>query len=55
VLSEITPIGVFVAIAGFSWSYNHWLMVQVVLVAFGFSLVVRALMPGLRPAKDPLE
>jgi len=25
-------------------------MVQAVLVAFGLSLVVRALMPGLRPA-----
>ena len=50
VLSEINPIGVFFAIAVFSWSYNHWLMVQAVLVAFGLSLVVRALMPGLRPA-----
>jgi len=47
VLSEITPIGVFVAIAGFSWSYNNWLMVKVVIVTFGLSLVVRALMPGL--------
>lgn len=48
VLSEINPIGVFIAIAVFSWSYNHWLMVQAVIVTFGLSLVVRALMPGLR-------
>ena len=50
VLSEVNPIGVFIAIAVFSWSYNHWLMVKVVIVTFGLSLVVRALMPGLRPA-----
>lgn len=48
VLSEINPIGVFIAIAVFSWSYNHWLMVQAVIVTFGLSLVVRAIMPGLR-------
>ena len=52
VASEINPIGVFIAIAGFSWSYNHWLMVKVVIVTFGLSLVVRAVMPGLRPGAD---
>ncbi|MGA2539666.1 MAG: isoprenylcysteine carboxylmethyltransferase family protein [Terracidiphilus sp.] len=46
-LSELNPIGVFITIAVFSWSYNHWLMVQAILVSFGLSLVVRALMPGV--------
>jgi protein-S-isoprenylcysteine O-methyltransferase Ste14 len=50
--SEITPIGVFIALAGFSWSYNHWLVVRVILVSFGVSLVVRAIMPGLSNRSD---
>ncbi len=45
VLAELNPIGIFVTLAVFSWSYNHWLMVQAVLVSFGLSLVVRALLP----------
>lgn len=46
VLAELTPIGIFVAIAIVSWSYNASLMVRVILVSFGLSLVVRALMPS---------
>ncbi|MGH9598656.1 MAG: methyltransferase family protein, partial [Terracidiphilus sp.] len=45
-LSELTPIGVFVALAFFSWSYNNRLMGRVVLIAFGISLVARAFVPG---------
>jgi protein-S-isoprenylcysteine O-methyltransferase Ste14 len=48
-LSEINPIGVFITIAVFSWSYNHWLMVQAILVSFGLSIVARALVPGIKP------
>jgi protein-S-isoprenylcysteine O-methyltransferase Ste14 len=48
VLSEINPIGVFVTIAFLSWTYNNWLMLRAILVTFGISLVVRALLPGLR-------
>jgi protein-S-isoprenylcysteine O-methyltransferase Ste14 len=48
VLSEISPIGVFVTLAFLSWSYNNWLMVKAIIVSFGVSLVVRALMPGIR-------
>ncbi len=44
-LTEINPIGVFVTIAFLSWSYNHWLMLRGILISFGVSLVVRALMP----------
>jgi protein-S-isoprenylcysteine O-methyltransferase Ste14 len=47
VLSEITPIGVFITIACLSWTYDNSLMIRAILITFGVSLVVRALMPGL--------
>lgn len=43
--TEINPIGVFLAWAVFSWSYNNWLMIKVVIISFGLSLVVKALVP----------
>ncbi len=46
-LVETTPIGVFLALAVFSWSYDNRLMVRVILIGFGFSLIARALMPGV--------
>ncbi len=49
-LSEITPIGVFLTFAFLSWTYDNRLMVRAILVSFGLSLVVRALMPAARPA-----
>ena len=48
VLSEIAPIGVFITIACLSWTYDNNLMIRAILVTFGVSLVVRALMPGMR-------
>jgi protein-S-isoprenylcysteine O-methyltransferase Ste14 len=42
-VTEINPIGIFVALAFFSWSYNNWLMIRVIIVSLGLSLVVRAL------------
>ena len=53
-MSELTPIGVFVTLAFFSWSYDNRLMIRAVLISFGLSLVVRALMPGM-PARRPSE
>lgn len=47
-LSELTPIGVFVALAFFSWTYNNGLLVRVILISFGLSLVMRALLMGKR-------
>ena len=44
-VSEIAPIGIFAALAFFSWSYDMRLMAKVIVVSFGLSLVVRALMP----------
>jgi protein-S-isoprenylcysteine O-methyltransferase Ste14 len=45
VLAELTPIGVFVAIAFLSWSYDSRLVGRTILIFFGASLVVRALLP----------
>jgi protein-S-isoprenylcysteine O-methyltransferase Ste14 len=45
-LTELTPIGVFVALTFFSWSYNNRMMVRVILIFFGISLVMRALLMG---------
>ena len=42
-LGEITPLGVLVSFAALSWQYNSQLLIQAVLVSFGLSLVVRAL------------
>ncbi len=39
---KLTPIGVFVAIVVFSWSYDLAIAVRVILVFFGASLIVRA-------------
>ena len=47
VLSEIMPIGVFITISCLSWTYDNRLMVRALLISFGISLVVRALMPKL--------
>jgi protein-S-isoprenylcysteine O-methyltransferase Ste14 len=52
-LSELTPIGVFVALAFFSWTYDNQLMIKTILISFGVSLVVRAFVmgkPGAAPA-----
>ena len=43
--TEINPIGIFVALAFFSWSYNNWLMIKVVIFSFGLSMIVRAFVP----------
>jgi protein-S-isoprenylcysteine O-methyltransferase Ste14 len=44
-LTELNPIGIFVLYAAFSWRYDYELMLKGVLVCFGLSLVVRALVP----------
>jgi protein-S-isoprenylcysteine O-methyltransferase Ste14 len=54
-ITEINPIGVFVALAFFSWSYNNWLMIKVIIVSFGVSMVVRALAPRAEPPAAPPE
>ncbi len=48
ILAEINPIGVFVITAVLSWRYDKALILRAILISFGVSLVVRALMPGGR-------
>ena len=49
VVSEITPIGVFITIAFLSWTYDTRLMERAILISFGVSLVARALILGIKP------
>lgn len=54
VLTELTPIGILVAIAVYSRSYDLLIAGRTLLVFFGASLIVRALVPGVfksEPAK----
>ena len=46
IASELMPIGVFITIAFLSWTYDRTLMLKAIVVSFGASLVVRALMPA---------
>jgi len=51
-LTELTPIGVFFATAFLSWRYDQRLTMRVILITYGVSLVMRALMPGVRRETD---
>jgi protein-S-isoprenylcysteine O-methyltransferase Ste14 len=46
VLAELNPIGVFVSVAFLSWRYDNLLIIKAILVSFGVSLVVRAILPA---------
>lgn len=50
VLGELNPIGVFITLAVLSWSYDHMLMMKGILISFGVSMVVRAVMK-----RDPAD
>jgi protein-S-isoprenylcysteine O-methyltransferase Ste14 len=43
ILGEVMPLGVLVSFAALSWQYNATLLTRAVLISFGLSLVVRAL------------
>ncbi len=45
IAGELNPIGVFVTLAVVSWWYDNELMIKSILVSFGISLIVRALLP----------
>lgn len=51
-LSELNPIGIFFSLAVLSWRYDYILMLKGVLVSFGLSLVVRALIPRRHGESD---
>jgi protein-S-isoprenylcysteine O-methyltransferase Ste14 len=50
VLTEINPIGIFVAFAFLSWTYDKQLMLEFILATFVLSLVVRGFMKTPIPA-----
>jgi protein-S-isoprenylcysteine O-methyltransferase Ste14 len=52
VVTELNPIGVFVTLAVLSWWYDNELMLKAILVSFGASLVVRALVPRAHAHPD---
>jgi protein-S-isoprenylcysteine O-methyltransferase Ste14 len=49
VLSELTPIAVFVAVVVFARTYDAHLMARIILIGLGGSLVVRAFLPRAEP------
>ena len=53
ILTEINPIGIFFTLAVLSWRYDNLLMIKSVLVSFGISLVIRALMPREQRTPKP--
>lgn len=54
-LTELNPIGVFITLAFLSWSYDQMLMLKGILISFGVSLVVRALMPAIKPETNAAQ
>jgi protein-S-isoprenylcysteine O-methyltransferase Ste14 len=43
--TELNAIGIFLTLAVLSWTYDNRLMIKTVLIVFGVSLIVKALMP----------
>jgi protein-S-isoprenylcysteine O-methyltransferase Ste14 len=52
VFTELNPIGIFLTLAVLSWWYDNELMVKGIIISFGASLVVRALMPRNQAEPD---
>jgi hypothetical protein len=50
VLSELWPIGYAAGFAALAWRYNPQLLLKALVIAFGASLVARALVPSQRAA-----
>jgi protein-S-isoprenylcysteine O-methyltransferase Ste14 len=51
-IAEVNPIGVFFVIAILSWNYDSRLMTRAILIVFGVSLIVRAIVPGASRETD---
>lgn len=54
-LAELTPIGVFIAIIVFARNYDMELTGRIILIFFGASLVVRAVMPAVLVSSEPAK
>ena len=52
-LTEITPLGVLVSFSVLSWQYNASLLMRAILIGFGVSLVMRALIPPQPESPQP--
>lgn len=52
-VTELNPIGVFITLGILSWSYDHLLMLKGIVISFGISLVIRAIMPRGHASPDP--
>lgn len=46
VLSELWPLGYAIALAALAWHYNPQYLLKALVIAFGLSLVARALLPS---------
>jgi hypothetical protein len=45
-LTELTPLGIFLAFACLSWKYDYRLMGRAIFVSFGIGLIGRAFVLG---------
>jgi hypothetical protein len=45
-LSELWPLGYAIGFAVLAWRYNPQLLIKTLLIAFGASLIARAVMPS---------
>jgi hypothetical protein len=45
-LSELWPLGYAIGFAALAWRYNSQLLIKTLLIAFGVSLIARALVPS---------
>ena len=45
-ISELWPLGYAAGFAGLAWRYNPQLLIKALMVAFGVSLIARAMMPS---------
>lgn len=48
-ITEINPIGIFVAYAFFSWNYDVQLMLKAIVVSFGLAMVLRGIFTNRQP------
>lgn len=52
IFAELTPIGILISLIVYARNYEEMLATRVILIFFGASLVVRALMPGARVTSE---
>jgi protein-S-isoprenylcysteine O-methyltransferase Ste14 len=53
ILTEVNPVGVFLIMTFLAWTYDEELMLKALLISFGISLVVRAVMPRGKSSPEP--